>query len=114
MNKDVDCPYCGHYQDINHDDGYGYEEDVCHSQNCENCGKEFVFTTSISFYYESFKADCLNGAEHKFELQCCAPREFTKMVCIDCDEKRKPTDEEFKIIMSGLPFEEIKTKIKNL
>ena len=32
MSKDVDCPYCGHPQDINHDDGYGYEEVVLHQQ----------------------------------------------------------------------------------
>ena len=30
-------------QDINHDDGYGYEEDVTHEQECSNCEKTFVF-----------------------------------------------------------------------
>jgi hypothetical protein len=30
MNEDVKCPYCGKYQEIDHDDGYG----------CEDCGKE--------------------------------------------------------------------------
>lgn len=100
MSKDIDCPYCGHYQDINHDDGQGYTEDELHEMECENCEKLFVFTTSIIFHYEGHKADCLNGSEHKYESQHCYPKEFTKMVCSDCGDKRNPTDEEMKIIMS--------------
>ena len=114
MSKDVECPYCNNWQEINHDDGYGYEEYTVHNQECGNCDKTFAFYTSISFYYESFKADCLNGSEHNFEVQCCAPREFTKMVCVDCDEKRKPTEKELEIIMSDLPFDEIRTKCAEL
>ena len=26
MYSDVECPYCGAEQEINHDDGYGYDE----------------------------------------------------------------------------------------
>lgn len=55
--KDVRCPYCNHAQDINHDDGYGYEEDVDHEQQCTSCDRYFVFTTSISFFYEVFKKE---------------------------------------------------------
>lgn len=61
---DVECPYCEYEQEICHDDGYGYEEDVEHEQTCPECDKIFVFTTSISYYYEVNKADCLNGSEH--------------------------------------------------
>ena len=64
MYEDCNCPYCGADVEINHDDGYGYEEDECHEQVCGECDKAFVYTTSISFYYEATKADCLNGAEH--------------------------------------------------
>ena len=46
---DVKCPYCNKGQDINHDDGFGYEEDAIHEQDCISCSKIFAFTTSISF-----------------------------------------------------------------
>ena len=50
----VKCPYCKHEQDINHDDGYGYEENARHCQSCSNCNKEFKFTTEISYHYDVF------------------------------------------------------------
>ena len=43
--NDIECPYCGHEQEVNHDDGYGYKEDELHEQQCCECGKYFVFTT---------------------------------------------------------------------
>lgn len=114
MSKDIDCPYCGHYQDIDHDDGYGYQEDTAHNQQCESCDKTFVYFTSISFYYESQKADCLNGSEHDYYPSCTVPRRYTKMVCKYCDDQRQPTEEELKIITSDLSYEEIKTKCAEL
>lgn len=54
--EDVRCPYCNRWQEINHDDGYGYEEDQAHMQECADCGKVFIFTTSISFDYHAEKA----------------------------------------------------------
>jgi hypothetical protein len=98
MNKDVECPYCEKWQEINHDDGYGYEEDVYHEQQCYDCGKIFTFTTSIIYHYESRKADCLNGSKHKWKQRYTFPREYTKMTCEDCEETREPTNEEWKII----------------
>jgi len=100
MSKDIDCPYCGHYQDINHEDGFGYTEDELHEMECESCEKSFVFTTSIIFHYEAHKADCLNGSEHNYVAQHCYPKEMTQMYCTMCDDRRKPTEEEFKLIMS--------------
>jgi hypothetical protein len=64
---DVECPYCEEKQEINHDDGYGYKEDEIHEQECPSCEKKFAFTTSISYYYDVTKADCLNGGEHEME-----------------------------------------------
>jgi len=64
--SDIECPYCKEDQEIDHDDGYGYEEDELHQQECPHCFKYFTYTTSIMYYYESHKADCLNGAEHKW------------------------------------------------
>jgi hypothetical protein len=96
--KDINCPYCNAEQDINHDDGYGYEEGSTHQQECGSCGKTFVYTTSISFYYEVYKADCLNGSEHDYEPTHTHPKRFTMMRCTICDDERKPTKEEFELI----------------
>lgn len=114
MNKDVECPYCDNWQEINHDDGCGYAEDTAHTQKCGNCYKEFVFFTSISFYYESQKADCLNGSDHEYFASCTFPRRYTKMVCKNCDDKREPNEKEFEIINSDLSYEQIKTKCAEL
>lgn len=92
--KDITCPYCECEQDVNHDDGQGYQEEVTHQMECESCNKTFVFTTSISFYYEPNKADCLNGGTHDYNLIKTIPKEFSKMRCSMCDDKRELTEEE--------------------
>ena len=97
--KDIECPYCEHYQDIDHDDGYGYREDETHQQQCENCEKYFTYTTSIHYYYDVQQADCLNGGEHNYKSRMTFPREFTMMCCTMCDDQRKPTKEEFEKIL---------------
>ena len=61
--SDVKCPYCKTEQEINHDDGQGYEEGVDHEQNCSGCGKYFKFTTSISYDYA---VECQEG-DHVME-----------------------------------------------
>lgn len=95
MYSDVNCPYCGSGQEINHDDGYGYEEDKIHEQECNDCDKIFTYTTSISFDYDATKADCLNGSEHKYEPTHTYPRRYTKMLCHDCGDRRVPTEQEW-------------------
>lgn len=92
--EDIECPYCEKWQEINHDDGFGYEEGVKHEQQCSDCRKHFTFTTSISYYYEAEKADCLNGSEHDFRPTKTYPKEYTKMECSMCEETRKPTESE--------------------
>ena len=91
---DLECPYCEKELDINHDDGFGYEEDIKHEMECPYCEKRFVFTTSISFYYEPEKADCLNDGNHDYELTHTYPKEFSKMRCSMCGDEREMTDEE--------------------
>lgn len=61
--SDAKCPYCGAEQDINHDDGYGYDEDREYDQDCIECHKKFNFYTSISFSYE---VQCQEG-DHDME-----------------------------------------------
>lgn len=94
MNNDVECPYCGADLEINHDDGYGYEEGRTHQQECGNCEKTFVYTTSIMFSYEAEKADCLNGANHDYRPTTTYPRIATKMECTICANRRELTAEE--------------------
>jgi DNA-directed RNA polymerase subunit RPC12/RpoP len=89
VSYDVECPYCGSKEDINHDDGYGYEEDKKHEQQCSECGKNFTFTTSISFHYDAEKADCLNGAEHRMEKVCSTSSDIFPdwKRCKDCEHE---------------------------
>lgn len=99
--SDLNCPYCDKELEINQDDGFGYEENVSHQMKCEHCGKLFVFTTSISFYYEGYKADCLNeDGKHDWQPTKTYPKQFIRMRCTICDNERKPTDDEMKIILS--------------
>ena len=97
--NDVKCPYCGESQEINHDGGYGYEQDALHEQECISCGKSFVYRTYITFSYTSYQADCLNGEKHKFEPTKTYPKEFTRMRCKDCGYERPLNKEESTIFL---------------
>ena len=86
--SDVNCPYCNEPQEILHDEGQGYEEDRTHQQDCGDCDKTFVFTTSIIYCYEEAKADCLNGSEHDYRAIQSYPRCWPNWVrCFDCDHE---------------------------
>ena len=98
---DLECPYCEEEFDINHDDGFGYDEGVKHHQECPHCKKSFVFETSISFYYEPEKADCLNDGNHNWKPTTTSPKEFTTMRCTMCGDERELTDEERKVFNIG-------------
>jgi transposase-like protein len=102
MSDDVECPYCGAEQEINHDDGYGYDDGDTHNQECPECGKTFTYTTSISFSYEVMKADCLNGGEHIWKpIRGCPSAYFDgQQRCSQCAEERdtmKPEDRKAKM-----------------
>ena len=88
-NQDVNCPYCGYEQDICHDDGYGYEEDGNHSQECAECEKTFGFTTSISYDYEVEQVPCLNGGEHIWRKPVHVPEHYAEAprYCNACGEQ---------------------------
>lgn len=95
MSKDVECPYCEEWNEICHDDGFGYEEGVAHEMECAHCEKSFVFHTSISFYYEAGKADCLNGAPHAFrewrKLYEHEGKIHQRRTCRDCGNSEERT-----------------------
>ena len=92
--NDLNCPYCNAENEVCHDDGQGYDESELHEMECSSCDKYFTFETSISYYYEPYKADCLNGQEHKLKPTITIPKQYTKMSCADCEYSREPTQEE--------------------
>jgi hypothetical protein len=100
---DLECPYCEVELDVCHDDGFGYQEGVKHQMQCSNCNKSFVFETSISFYYEPEKADCLNDGEHEWKPTNTYPKEYTRMECVSCGESRSPTKSELESILTHKP-----------
>jgi hypothetical protein len=53
--KDVECPYCGIEQDIDHSDNYGFNEGKLYEQECQSCGQTFLFEAFVSYSYEVSK-----------------------------------------------------------
>ena len=84
---DTNCPYCNAGIEICHDDGYGYNEDEKYNQECGACGKRFVFETTLVFYYETQKADCLNDGEHSWQTTNTYPKRYAKLECEFCGER---------------------------
>lgn len=78
--SDIKCPYCGAYQDVDHDDGYGYEEDKEHEQSCGSCDKAFKFTTSITYCYSVY---CENESDH--DMYQALPNEPDFFMCKNCE-----------------------------
>jgi endogenous inhibitor of DNA gyrase (YacG/DUF329 family) len=77
--NDVRCPYCGLDQEINHDDGYGYDESEEHEQECPSCRKKFKFTTTITYTYN---VSCQDG-DH--ELEPFGDKYPGMYQCVNCD-----------------------------
>lgn len=94
MSYDVNCPYCNYPQDIDHEDGYGLEEDMYYRQACCSCSKTFLFSTSVVLHYKVDRADCLNDGKHQWEPIPIAPKCMTKMQCKVCGTRRTPTEQE--------------------
>ena len=86
----VTCPYCEHENEVCHDDWQNYEEDSLSEWECEECEKTFMISTSISYYHEWSKADCLNWWEHEWSQIHWSPKEFFvwKKRCKMCNEEK--------------------------
>ena len=93
MRRDVECPYCGEWQEIDHSDGRGYAENEIHQQECGDCEKTFVFDTGIIYVYDAEKADCLNGGEHDWKETNTFPKKFTNLECSVCGEQKAVSPE---------------------
>lgn len=86
----LECPYCEKEID-DPDDMY----DPCknYELECPHCEKSFVFEVEYERYYSASKADCLNGAEHKYSITKTYPKRYAKMRCEMCqDEKPLPKE----------------------
>ena len=46
--SDTNCPYCDAEVEINHDDGYGYDEGETHQQTCRKCDTAITYMTGYS------------------------------------------------------------------
>lgn len=114
---DLECPYCEEGLDVDYGDDI-YDEDVNHQMSCSKCDKSFVFTTSVMYYHSAEKADCLNGADHDFNVTATFPKFLSRMRCTMCGEEREPTEKESLDLELGTEEEyfegdeRIKTKIK--
>lgn len=84
--KDCECPYCNADVEITNDDGF--HEDRIYEQECPKCEKTFVFTASYSIHYSAYRADCLNGGEHRYKETCAYPKEYRKLRCEDCGHEK--------------------------
>ena len=101
MSDYIECPYCGEKQEIDHDDGYGYDEGTIYQQECTGCGKNFAYETSISIFhfayetsisifYEVFAAPCIDGdAEHDWKETKTFPRCYRRLRCSVCGEEKE-------------------------
>jgi hypothetical protein len=85
---DIECPYCGFEQNIDHEDCYGYCEGELYEQECSECGKTFGYETMISYSYTVKKLPCSNGEDHCLEEYKIIPPEFGvgKKMCKWCGE----------------------------
>ena len=107
MSKDVECPYCDAEIEINHDDGFGYDESMLHHYECPECEKGFVFNTSISITHSAYKADCLNDDKHEYVETKTYPKRYTQLECKCCGD-RKPISQERLEEFIALEIEETK------
>jgi hypothetical protein len=91
--SDLNCPYCNAELSVYDVDGFD-QEDVNHQMECGKCEKSFVFQTSISYYFEAEKADCLNDGNHDWKKTHTIPDCFSEMECTMCGDRRALTQEE--------------------
>lgn len=91
MSRDVECPNCEKWQEVNHDDGQNYEEDELHLMECNDCDQTFGFWTIHSIDYEAVSTPCKNDGEHIWEHICGVPKEYfeKRYRCDSCQEEKE-------------------------
>lgn len=93
--SDFECPYCSSEIEPNYDNR---EPDKDYQDECESCGKKFVYSIRYITQYHSSKADCLNGGEHDWKPIVGIPREYfeNKRRCSMCAKEITLKPEEVK------------------
>jgi len=84
--SDVQCPYCGAWDEVCPDNDYGKHEDEIFHHECIECEKIFAFTATIIIDYNVHKADCLNGGEHIWWNYSGNPFYPDRKECTKCGE----------------------------
>ncbi len=79
------CPYCEKDMD---DPDDCYETEMAYEEECPHCGKMFIFYVEYEIFYDTHKADCLNGADHNYEETVTFPPELAKLRCTMCDAEK--------------------------
>ncbi len=87
--SDYECPYCGAEHDYTNDEPF--QQDETWDQECPSCEKSFRMRGWYTENYDTWKADCLNGAQHNFEQMAGYPKEWFigKFRCKDCGKEEE-------------------------
>jgi hypothetical protein len=89
--REIECPYCNQWTELNHDDGYGYEEGETFNDECEHCSRVFVYTSSMTWYFDARQAPCKNAQPHDWQQIIGYPKEafIGRFRCTFCDEEER-------------------------
>jgi DNA-directed RNA polymerase subunit RPC12/RpoP len=94
MEDQVECPYCGLDFEVNTDDGRHYQDGESLEEECPHCDMMVMVSSSVSWYREASKADCLNGiSDHDWtEWSKHWPVEentkwYARRRCNDCEKE---------------------------
>ena len=81
------CPYCGELYDASDSEGYLYQEEDSEIEvMCQECGREYIVTPSVSYAWTSHRMDCHKIKEkHKWgEWRVVGTSLFRN--CMKCDK----------------------------
>lgn len=83
----IECPYCE--TEIEDPCCDNREPDTVYQEECEHCGKNFIYTLDYTIDYYPEKADCLNDKPHDLQRRHVYPAIYAigERVCSMCDEK---------------------------
>jgi len=95
--RDLECPYCDHRFDYR-GNPMGDEDES--QEQCPECEKYLVVTSSLHISYRTHKADCLNGAPHDLKMSSTYPREYSRLQCTACSYYEKPTKEQLEALLN--------------
>ena len=94
---EMECPYCHHEYDLNHDDGAFYDESDSTEEECPACEKKFLVWGSCHWNWEPTIAECLNDGNHTWQKRY-NPKHYPDLIrkeeCRYCGERRTLPKEE--------------------